>query len=58
MVRVLLFIFFLKSLNLFSFEINKSIDKINIKKFNKYSKDSLPKIDSLPKLLDINITDF
>lgn len=48
MVRVLLFIFFLKSLNLFSFEINKSIDIINIKKFNKYSK------DSLPKLLDIN----
>jgi hypothetical protein len=44
MVRVFLFIFFLKSLYLFSFEINKSIDKINIKQFNKYSKDSLPKL--------------
>ncbi len=56
MIRVLFLVFFIKSLNLFSFEINKSNDKLNINKYSKYSKiktDSLPKTDTLPKLLDI-----
>jgi len=59
MIRVLFLVFFIKSLNLFSFEINKSNDKLNIKKINKYSNyferkiDSFSKMDTLPKLLDI-----
>ena len=52
MVRVLFLIFFIKSLNLFSFEINKSKDKLNYTKFNKYLNYSYQKIDSLPILLD------
>ena len=60
MVRVFLFIFFLKSLYLFSFEINKSIDKINIKQFNKYSKDSeksklIPLLDKVVMMTPENI---
>ncbi len=52
MIRVLFLVFFIKSLSLFPFEINKSKDKLNIKKFNKYLNYSYQKIDSLPILLD------
>ena len=55
MFRVLFLIFFIKSLNLFSFEINTPIDKLNIKKNNKYSNYNKIKIDSLPKNDSITI---
>ena len=60
MVRVLFLIFFIKSLNLFSFEIHVFNKKLNIIKNNKYSNynklkiDSLPKNDTIPIFLDIN----
>ena len=60
MVRLLFLIFFIKSLNLFSFEINLSYDKLNIKKnkkylnYNKIKFDSLSKNDTIPISLDIN----
>jgi len=60
MFRVLFLIFFIKSLNVFSFEIDISDQKLNIKKNNKYSNynkikiDSLPKNDSISILFDIN----
>ena len=60
MFRVLFLIFLIKSLNVFSFEIDISDHKLNIKKNNKYSNynkikiDSLPKNDSVSILFDIN----
>ncbi len=55
MFRVLFLIFFIKSLNLFSFEIDISDHKLNIKKNNKYSNYNKIKIDSLPKNDSISI---
>ena len=60
MFRVLFLIFFIKSLNLFSFETHVFNEKLNIIKNNKYSNynklkiDSLPKNDTIPIFLDIN----
>ena len=52
MFRLLFLILFIKSLNVFSFEIDIFDHKLNIKKNNKYLNYNYQKIDSLPILLD------